>query len=101
MTSLRFLFKDSVIYGGAIIINAIFMLLTIPILTKNLTVNEYGIVDLFLTLLTFLVIIFVFGQDSSVARFFYEYKSIRKKKKIISESLYFQLLVTILFSAKS
>ncbi|MDN5076930.1 oligosaccharide flippase family protein [Aliarcobacter butzleri] len=97
MTSLRFLFKDSVIYGGAIIINAIFMLLTIPILTKNLTVNEYGIVDLFLTLLTFLVIIFVFGQDSSVARFFYEYKSIRKKKKIISESLYFQLLVTILF----
>ena len=60
MTSLRFLFKDSVIYGGAIIINAIFMLLTIPILTKNLTVNEYGIVDLFLTLLTFLVIIGVF-----------------------------------------
>lgn len=97
MNNLSFLVKDAFIYGGAIFINAVFMLLTIPVLTKNLSINEYGIVDLFLTFLTFLVILFVFGQDSAVARFFYEYKSRRKRKKIISESLYFQILFVVFF----
>lgn len=66
MNKLKFIVKDTFIYGGTI---ALIMLMTIPLLTNNFSVDEYGLIDLYLTLITILVILFVFAQDSSIARF--------------------------------
>ena len=97
MNKLKFIVKDIFIYGGTIALNSLIMLMTIPLLTNNFSVDEYGLIDLYLTLITILVILFVFAQDSSIARFFYEFNSNRRKKKLISESFYFQNILYLVF----
>jgi O-antigen/teichoic acid export membrane protein len=88
---LGFLLRDSVLYGAASAISKAFSLITFPILARHLSVIEYGVLDYFLVLTSLLTIFFVFGQDSAVARFFYEYNDVENRKQLISQSLIFQL----------
>lgn len=44
-----------------------------------------------------LAILFVFGQDSAVARFFYETENEQERRQLISQSLSFQLLGMVIF----
>ena len=88
---LGFLLKDSVVYGASAAISKAFALVTFPILARNFSVADYGIVDFYLTLVNFLAALFIFGQDSAVARFFYEYSGNAERRQLISQSLCFQL----------
>ncbi len=88
---LAFLLKDSAIYGGAAAISQAFALITFPLLARHLTVEQYGVLDYFLVLGTLLGTFFIFGQDSAVARYFYEYEDNYDRQKLISESIVFQL----------
>ena len=88
---LGFLFKDSFLYGGAAAISQAFSLITFPLLTKHFSVAEYGVLDYFMVLSSFLVTFFIFGQDSGVARYFYEYENRIERCQLISESLVIQL----------
>lgn len=90
-TKLVFLLKDSLVYGGAAAISQAFTLITFPLLTRHFTVEEFGVLDYFMVLSSFLVTLFIFGQDSSVARYFYEYENKKDRCQIISESLVLQL----------
>ena len=92
---LSFLMKDSILYGGAAAFSKATALLTFPILTRHFSVEEYGIVDLFLVLSTLLTTAYIFGQDSSVARYIYEYENIEERRQIISQSLTFQFICLI------
>lgn len=94
---LSFLFKDSAVYGVSAAISKAFALFTFPLLARHFTVEEYGVLDYFLVLGGLLAIFFIFGQDSAVARFFYEYEETSKRKQIISQSLAFQLLGMLFF----
>lgn len=87
---LSFLFKDSVLYGGAAAFSKSFTLITFPILTRHFSVSEYGLFDIFMVAAAMLGTFFVFGQDSAVARYFYEYDKKRVRKEIISLSLFYQ-----------
>lgn len=87
---LSFLFKDSMLYGGADAFGKAFTLITFPILTRHFSVSEYGLFDIFMVAAAMLGSFFVFGQDSAVARFFYEYEKKRVRKEIISLSLFYQ-----------
>lgn len=93
---LAFLFKDSVLYGGAGAISKAFALITLPLLVRHFTVAEYGTLDFFMVLIVFLTIFFVFGQDSAVARYYYEYEDQDTRQQIISQSLLFQLFGLVL-----
>ncbi len=88
---LGFLLKDSAIYGGAMAIGRAFALITFPLLAQHFSVTEYGVLDYFLVLVSLLTIFFVFGQDSAVARYFYEYKEDADRRQLISQSLTLQL----------
>jgi O-antigen/teichoic acid export membrane protein len=94
---LRFLAKDSVLYGGAAAFNQAFALITFPILTRLFSVEDYGVIDFFNVLAALLTIVFVFGQDSAVARFFYEHKEMSKRKQVISQALAFEMGVLLVF----
>lgn len=94
---LAFLLKDSVIYGGAAAISKSFALVTFPILARQLTVVEYGVLDYFLVLASFMTLLFVFGQDSAVARFFYEHEDNEERRQLISQSLAFQFVLMAFF----
>jgi O-antigen/teichoic acid export membrane protein len=88
---LAFLFKDSVLYGGAAALSKAFALITLPLLVRHFTVAEYGALDFFMVLIVFLTILFVFGQDSAVARYYYEYEDMQDRQQLISQSLVFQM----------
>ena len=92
---LKFLFNDSFLYGGAAALNKAFGLLTFPLVARHFSVQEYGVIDYFSIVATFLSILLIFGQDSAVARFFYEFKDEPTRKQIISQSLLIQLLMLL------
>jgi len=94
---LKFLTKDSFLYGFALAVHKIFAIITIPILTRYFSIEEYGMIDLYTVVSGLLVTMFVFGQDSAVARFFYDNEDDDLRKQMISESFVFQLAVLLLF----
>ena len=90
-TRLGFLMKDSIVYGGGAAISQAFSLITFPLLTRHFAVEEFGELDYFMVLSSFLVTLFIFGHDSGVARYFYEYEDKTDRCQVISESLILQL----------
>jgi O-antigen/teichoic acid export membrane protein len=92
---LKFLLRDSAIYGGASAISKLFALFTFPIMARYFSVEDYGIIDAFTILCSLLVTALVFGQDSAVARYFYEYEDTLERKKVISQSLSIQLIIIL------
>jgi O-antigen/teichoic acid export membrane protein len=93
---LSFLAKDSVVYGSAAAITKAFALLTFPLLARHFTVAEYGVIDYFSFVTNWLGLLIVFGQDSAVARFFYEDDVPEKRSQIISQSLALQGALVLL-----
>jgi O-antigen/teichoic acid export membrane protein len=94
---LGFLAKDSLLYGGAAAISKALSLITFPLLARYFSISEFGLMDIFFVSITFLSIFFVFGQDSAVARFFYEYTDNQDRKSLISQSLIFQICTLCIF----
>jgi O-antigen/teichoic acid export membrane protein len=88
---LGFLLKDSATYGASAAISKAFAFVTFPLIVRHFSVAEFGVLDYFIALSGFLVTFFIFGQDSAVGRFFYEYQDIDQRKQVISQSLLFQL----------
>ena len=91
------LLSDTFLYGIANIFQKSFSFLIVFFLSKNLTVENYGIVDFILSLVALSSIIVIFGQDYAIARYFNQEEDNNKKKIIISQSLIIHLLQIILF----
>jgi O-antigen/teichoic acid export membrane protein len=85
-----------VVYGLAGALTKLFSLFTFPVLARHFTVAEYGTIDFFSIIANLIVIAIVFGQESAVARFFYESNDTELRKQIITQSLLFQLGLTCL-----
>jgi O-antigen/teichoic acid export membrane protein len=79
----KFLLRDAILYGGAAAISKAFALITFPLLARHFSVEDYGVLDYFLVLGALLPIFFIFGQDSAVARFFYEYEKTDIRRQLI------------------
>lgn len=92
----KFLLRDTFIFGLAQGLSRSFALITFPILSRNLNVSDYGLLDLFLTISGFIVIFLIFGQDSAVARYFYDTDKNKIRKQIISQSLLIQILLSLI-----
>ncbi len=90
---LGFLLKDSVLYGTASAVSRAFSLVTFPLLARHFSLVEYGVLDFYWVLTSVLMILLVFGQDSAVARYFYEYGDRCVRRQLISQSLAFQGVV--------
>jgi O-antigen/teichoic acid export membrane protein len=92
---LRFLMRDSALYGGAAAVSKAFALITFPLLARHFSTVDYGIVDFFTVVAGLLAILIIFGQDSAVARYFYEYEDLARRRQLISQSLLMQLLIGV------
>ena len=92
---LKFLLKDSVLYGGANAFAKLFSIFTVPILTRVFSREGFGIIDgigIFAALFTPIILM---GMNSSIARFFYETDDEDKQKQIISQGLLVQLILAV------
>lgn len=96
---LKFLLKDSVIYGGVSSLSKFLHIFLLPILTRYISKSDFGIYDTLLTISAFVIGIVIAGTDSSVARFFYDTKDLNKQKVIVSEVLFFELAMSMLICA--
>lgn len=94
--SLRFLLGDTIVYGGAAAVSKSFSLITFPLIARYFSIEEFGIIDFFAVFASFLGTLIIFGQDSSVARFFYEYENTKKRQQLISQSFLLQLVLSVL-----
>lgn len=93
---LAFLMKDTAIYGGAAAFSKAFALITFPVLARYFSVEDYGLIDYFNVLTALASTFFVIGQDSAVARYFYEYEDTEQRRQVISQSIFFQLGMLII-----
>lgn len=96
LKEIKFLAKDSFVYGGANAVSKIFSIILFPLLARHLGPEEFGIYDYFMVLISYITVLFVFGQDSAIARFVFEFEKSADKSNIISLSLAIQLLGVII-----
>lgn len=95
---LKFLFKDSAIYGIAGAINKLMVLITFPIIVRFFSKEVFGQIDAINYLIALVLPLSILGIDSAVARFFYDDHTEKEKKIIISEGFYALMIITSLFS---
>lgn len=82
-------------YGAASVLNKAFFLLTLPLLARHFGVEAYGTIDFLNVLIIFLTTVVVLGQDSAVARQFWDDRSGNARRQMISQSLALQLALSL------
>ena len=93
---LKFLLSDTVVYGLGGALNKVLALFTFPLLARYFGVEQFGVIDLLNTSVVLLVTFLVFGQDSAVARFFYDDENSIRRRQVVSQSLAFQIIIFFL-----
>jgi O-antigen/teichoic acid export membrane protein len=90
---LKFLAKDTALYGGAKALSLAVGFITFPVVAHHFSVADYGLIDMLSVMGAFLATMIVFGQDSAIARYFYEYTDTQVRRQLISQSLLLQILI--------
>ena len=88
---LGFLLKDAALYGLTTALTRLMGLITLPLLTKSLAPEQYGLIDSLSVLLAVVVGFCTFGQDSAIARMFYDTEDHEQRRRIVSQGLFIQL----------
>lgn len=96
---LKFIAKDTVVYGGAVAVSRMLYVFIIPLLARVLTKDEYGVVDGLTVLSLVFGLIIIFGQDSAVARFFYEADDEETKRNVVTNAFFIQLFFSVFITA--
>ena len=82
--------KDTVLYGVADFIPRAINFLLLPLMTRFLTTEDYGILALFQVIVSAADVLFIFGTHGSYARFHPE-ASTPKERGVLVRSLSFQI----------
>ena len=90
-------FLDIFIYNYPIFFSILFSIISLPIITKNISVSDYGLYELFILSADLLYFIFFFEFEQSIAIFSSETKDNKIKKKYFSSSINFILLSNLFF----
>ena len=90
-----FLAKDTFIYGVSNAVAKFISLVIFFLIIRNLSINEFGLIDYFFTIIVVCIQFVNFGLDSGVARYFHDTDNHITKKKIITQTFIFQLILII------
>ena len=88
--------KDTSFYGIASVLTRSISLLILPLLARHFSVEEYGLFDLLYLSLTLLVTFFIFGQDSSILRYFYDENDDDSRRALVTNSVSMIFLLSIM-----
>ena len=98
ISSFGLLIKDTFFYGIAGFLAKSATLLTLPILSRHFSIEEYGIINS-LNLLTYLLAtLLIMGQESAIVRFFHDEENNYLRCQLITKSLILQLATVCIFS---
>lgn len=93
--ALKRLTAESLVYGLGQVSGRAVQLLMVPILTRVLTRDVYGVGDLVLAYAQFAVVFLVFGMDGALVRFFYQEESREARQRMVATSLLFRLALSV------
>lgn len=96
---LKVLIKDVAIYGAANAFSKVFSIILIPLYISYLSKMEYGILDGLLIFASFLLPTIIFGQDSSIARYYLDVKDPEERRGMVTESFVFQFIIGVVLTA--
>ncbi len=96
---LRFLLKDTAVYGLAGAVAKLLAIFTVPILTRLFSTSEYGLIDAITIVGTVFIPAVILGQDSSIGRFYYDTDDRRERREIVSTGLSVQMAFSALVAA--
>lgn len=96
---LKFLVKDTALYGIASALSRFLSILTVPVLTRVFSKTEFGAIDA-ISIFSSLVIPLIFlGMDTAVARFYFESEDEEEKKAIVTQPFIVGIITSTLFAA--
>ena len=90
---MKFLLKDTAVYGISGALGKLLALITFPLLARHFSVQDFGVIDLLNTAVFLLSVMLAFGLDFAVARFFYENTDMDYRRQTVSQALMFQLAI--------
>ena len=91
--SISIVAKDTIFYGISSFLSRSITLLTLPLLARHFTVEDYGKFDLYYLSISLMITFFLFGQDSAIFRYFYDQKNDKDRRCIVTQTIIFQLIV--------
>jgi O-antigen/teichoic acid export membrane protein len=86
---------SSTLYATMGVLSRVASLLVLPLIARHFSVEQYGLFDTYISLIALLTALSIFGQDSAVARNFYDFSDNSLRRGFISTSL---CSVILLFS---
>lgn len=97
--SIKFLVKDTAVYGLAGAVTKFIAIFTVPILARVLTKDEFGTISTVIAITAVFVGFFSLGQDSAIARWFYDKDSTDSnyRVKITTTGFCIQFIATLIF----
>lgn len=90
--SLKRLSGDSLVYGVGQVSGKAVNLLLVPVLTRVLVPQQFGVADLVVSYSASALLVLVFGMDGALARFFYEQPDRETRIRMVSSSFVFRLI---------
>jgi len=95
---LKFILKDTAIYGIANALSKFLVFLTLPIIVQVLSPADFGIWNLLTMLGSIITAVLIFGIDSAVIRYYFDDSSIQHHRNIFSQGLFLQISLILIFS---
>jgi len=93
---LKDLGKSVVTYGIASGISKSIMIFLVPVYTRIFSPNDYGIIDLIQTVISFIAILGMLQLESAIARYYFEVKDNAKRKRYISTAFWTILSISLI-----
>jgi O-antigen/teichoic acid export membrane protein len=97
--ALKHLTGESLVYGLGQVSGRAVQLLLVPVLTRALARDVYGVADLVLAYSQFAVLVLVFGMDAALVRFFYQEPDRQARRRMVASSLAFRVLAALAAAA--
>lgn len=98
-SSIRSLTKQTLIYGVGTILARFVTFLLLPLYTNILPTADYGLAALVFAFIGFLIIIFNYGLDSAVMRFYGENTDRERKTRMLSTAIWVTLASSLVLGA--
>ena len=99
MNQKRQLLINTIIIAIGKLSTQVISFLLLPLYTAKLSPEEYGTYDYLVTLSTFLLPIITMLMEESMFRFLIDAENLKEKKKVITATIAYTVLGTVLFSA--
>ncbi|MBL7874124.1 MAG: oligosaccharide flippase family protein [Cyclobacteriaceae bacterium] len=94
---LKFLIKDTALYGVANAISKFIIFLTLPIIVNVISPIDFGVWNLLTIVGVIISAIVIFGMDSAVIRYYYDDSGFEYHRKVFSHGLVVQICIILIF----